>query len=142
MKRWYATLILVLSLTLPLGPALAGGTDFIMGNLTDNVVTLVVTAQSSQGLNTNRLSMQRYQSDTGPGYILTLSPISDTDPCYYSDQASVSPSGKDFPMPGPDNITQLYVQISDLNGYNKTHGLEFNWDDLCHLRCIVSVVSK
>ena len=74
MRRWFVALTLALSLTLPLGPALAG-TDFIMGGPVDNTTTLfILAAQNNQGGYTNRLSMQQYQSDTGPRLYLHLVP--------------------------------------------------------------------
>ncbi len=141
MRRWFVALTLALTLTLPLGPALAG-TDFIMGGPVDNTTTLfILAAQNNQGGYTNRLSMQQYQSDTGPGYIFTLSRIGNNDPCQFSARPPAAPGGgqKNIYMPGPENITQLFVQISDLNGYNKTHHLTFTWDDQCQLKALVFV---
>ena len=120
-----------------------------MGDVSsDNVTTLRVAVQNS-GVNANRLALARYQSDTGPGYIVTLSPISETDPCYYSSRKPAgagegSPGGgnsKDIYM-GTDGITKLYVKLSDLNHYNENHRLGFTWDDDCHLILFLMVESE
>ena len=140
MKGLCVALTLALTLALSGGAALAGGADFIMGGPTENVNTLFVVTQNNEEVNTHRLSMQKYQSDTGPGYIFTLSPIDSGDPCRYNTQGKSVAEGvqKTIHMSN-DGINTLYVQINDLNQYNKTHHLTFTWDDECQLKALVFV---
>lgn len=142
MKLWRLVLGLALFLAFSAGQALAYDIIFIMGDPSDNVTTLEVVVNRFNYLD-HKMTMKPIQTDTGPGYLLTLVKTDDGDPCQAGKQPPAPRgNGKLLHMPGSEDLHSIEVQLTDMNHFNKTHKLTFNWIDQCHRLALLMAVPK
>jgi hypothetical protein len=142
MKRLWLVLGLALFVALPTGQALAYDIIFFLGDPSDNVTTLEVVVDRFHYLN-HKMTMKPIDTDTGPGYLLTLVKTDDGDPC----QDGKNPpaprgNGKMLHMPGSEDLSSILVQLTDINHFNETHKITFYWLDQCQRLALVMAETK
>jgi hypothetical protein len=141
-KHWCLALGLALLLVLSAGRAMAYEALFLMGDPSDNVTTLEVVVGRVVPP-AYKMAMKEYNPGVGTSYELSLVKMSPDDPCRYSQAASrPQGNGKLIYMPGDNDLSKLFVEMSDTNHFNQKHRLSFVWVDQCHFIALITAEAK
>jgi len=133
-------MVMALVLVLAAAPsALAEGTIFFMGG-DDNVTTATFVIVNDFGQH-DILSITKINSDTGPGLVIQKAkpkypPLGCPD-----DAAKGGGNYKKIYVGGPRGYNPVIVQMADINGFNTSHQLQWEWE-MYNCIAIVKAVPK
>ena len=136
MKKLLVSLVLILALGAA-PAALAAGTELWMGG-DDNVTEANISLIQAFGQD-YILSVEQFQSSTGPGLVVKAVKGNGIFRC--PDGGKQGNSGKlvRLYIGTQQQYDKVIIQMADINGFNKTHELGWEWEAY---NCVVHVAAK
>jgi len=128
MKIWRLATIVVFLLLAATNNAWAYDIDFIMGSPRDNVTSLQIKVEKVH-VNEYRLNLSPVSTDTGPGFKVSLIKLGEGASSEGPTERPPVAEGnsKVLQMPGPEDLRNIWIQLSDMNQYNQKHVIKFAW---------------